>query len=144
VTSVQPQLRPSSDSLKFVGDALQKTYWESLHLLVRNAGFYFAITAALVGYVVTRNLSAPLTILVLWMSLATSVLTLVVGWIATRSIFEVVRLIEVVMRQSSEGVLSTEDMDHLFVRWRTVLWAFAIGGTTLIILICIGIVTLLA
>jgi hypothetical protein len=121
----------------------QKTYWDAATLSVKCAAFYFAILAALVGYVVTQRLPGRVGDLALVIGLVTSGLTVVVAFIAVRTMYRCLNLLERLMIKETGAVIDGSEIRILFSRWRCTVWAFSLGGLALTGMFIAGILVLL-
>jgi hypothetical protein len=132
---------PGGDA-KLLSDFLQKTYWDAANLVFKGTAFYFAILAALIGYVFTQRVPPRVAELTLWMGVATSLLAFITAVVSGRTLYRCITLLEQLMTEQSGAVVNRSALRGLFSRWRTTVWTFSICGSLLMLMFIVGIVIL--
>ncbi len=142
-SSALPTSCHNPEFIKFSCDLLQTALWEAAGLLTKGMAFCMAITAGLVGYVVSKDLPSPLPQLVLGAGIGTLLLFSVLAghWIsglkATASALE--RLVE----SLSPEEFGSSPVRLSFAKFRAVAKTFAVCAILEVAMLIFGMVLLL-
>jgi hypothetical protein len=132
------QERNYVDTIRFIHEFQQKTYWEGVGMLTRVMAFYLAVTSFLFGYILTKGLSPRLSVLFVGVAVAVSTIFLVVlvawAWGLTRIVDLLDSLTLGLDRQAYEDLR----MKAQFRTWRRINRVVIVGTVLVVVVIIAG------
>jgi len=145
----QPLLAEDSESasdidlLKHLHEWERKNYWDAVNVFSKAMTFYLAIAAAVLGYLLTRDLPPPFPRDIAWAGLIISVaflVALVTGVIGVLRQLDRLRQLDVAVTGALQRVQVGPGMH---ADWRQVVVVMATCSTVLIFVIMIGLALIL-
>lgn len=136
-----PQQDP--EFVKFACEVLQKGLWEGSNLLTKGMTFCLAITAGLVGYVVTKNLPSPVVQMIVGAGIGTLLLfsILAAHWIS--GIITTVNALEQLVESLAPELYKKSPVPPVFAKMRSVRRTFAVCAILEIGMLASGMAALL-
>jgi hypothetical protein len=129
--------------LRYVHKSQQKWLWELANALIKGTAFYFAITAALIGYALSKNLSIQLQRLVLISGIVISVLFLIAAGACIWGMFRSIASVKRTFKLLSSGVIEDDELQGYFSAAKKVLWIAVICSGIVFTIFIIGMAALL-
>ena len=121
----------------------QTHYWDSCKLLAQAWAFYYAIMAALIGYVMTRNLPRALSTRLVVGAMAITVVQVLGATIWGWGLLKVVAILEGLNREVSKSLFNELELRNAFLRWRRVQVVVMGGSAVVAAFIFVGLTFLL-
>jgi hypothetical protein len=132
----------SVEAVKFVYEAQIKWFWQMLDALIKGAAFYLTITAAVIGYVLAKELPASVQRSILIIGILTSILFIVAAISCCRGLHACLTPIEKSITAFDPNVASTMNLPHVFVVMRRVMWTVVVCSFAVFVMILIGMLVL--
>ncbi|HEX8473000.1 MAG TPA: hypothetical protein VF666_03125 [Pyrinomonadaceae bacterium] len=120
-----------ADGLKFIYESQQKWFWQMLDALIKGSAFYLTITAAIIGYVLSKDLPPSLQRSILILGIITSVLFIIGATACARGLHACLTPLENSLKDVNLELAVSMNLSHVFSVMRRVMW---------IVVICSGIV----
>jgi tetrahydromethanopterin S-methyltransferase subunit C len=130
------------DALKFMYESQQKWFWQMLDALIKGAAFYLTITAAVIGYVLAKELPATVQRSILIIGILTSVLFVIAATACCRGLHACLTPIEKSIKSLDVEVAEGLNLPHVFTVMRRVMWAVAVCSFLVFIMILVGMIIL--
>lgn len=137
---VEPE--SSVEAVKFVYEAQIKWFWQMLDALIKGAAFYLTITAAVIGYVLAKELPASIQRSILIIGILTSILFIVAAIACCRGLHACLTPIEKSITTLDPSVASTMNLPHVFAVMRRVMWTVVVCSFAVFVMILIGMLVL--
>lgn len=128
------------DLLKHLHEWERKNYWDAVNVFSKAMTFYLAIAAAVLGYLLTRELQPPLPRDIAWAGLIISTGFLIAFTVGVQGVLRQlarVRQLDVAVAAALE---QSEVGPGLHDEWRRVVVVMAAGSVLLIVVIMAGLV----
>jgi hypothetical protein len=119
------------DALKFIYESQQKWFWQMLDALIKGSAFYLTITAAIIGYVLSKDLPASLQRSILMLGIITSVLFIVGATACARGLHACLTPLEKSLIDVNPELAVEMNLPHVFSVMSRMMW---------IVVICSGMV----
>lgn len=126
------------EAAKVLLGSWQTHYWDSSKLLAQAWAFYFTIMAALIGYIMTRDLNSALTARLISGAMAITVVQILGATIWGWGLLKLVAIIEALNVEIGRSLFTELELRSTFVRWRAVVAMVLIGSATVAAIILIG------
>jgi hypothetical protein len=130
------------EDLRFVYEAQIKWFWQMLDALIKGAFFYLTITAAVIGYVLAKELPVSTQKWILTIGIITSALFIIAAVGCCRGLHACLTPIERSISALNPSVASSMNLPHVFIVMRRVMWTVVICSFTVFVMILVGMVIL--
>jgi hypothetical protein len=125
------------DTLKFLYESQQKWFWQTLDALIKGGAFYLTITAAILGYVLSKDLPGSLQRSILIIGIITSVCFIIGATACARGLHAYLTPIEKSLKSLSPAAAGDLNLPHVFVVMRRVMWVVVICSAIVFIMFTI-------
>lgn len=113
-----------------------------LDALIKGAAFYLTITAAVIGYVLAKELPVAVQRSILIIGIITSVLFIIAAIACCRGLHACLTPIEKSIKNLNADVAESMNLSHVFSVMRKVMWTVVICSFLVFFMILIGMVIL--
>lgn len=125
-------------------DFAQKAYWDGVNLLFKAVGFYFAILAFLVGYIVSQKPAPGVTRITLAAGIGASILAYAVLLDGARGLSSCAKLIQDIVKHQDPTFAEKLQLDVFFSGWQALIRRTRIAFCILILMFVVGMMALIA
>src|SRR5215217_7972059 len=102
-----------ADALKFIYESQIKWFWQMLDALIKGAAFYLTITAAVIGYVLAKELPPAVQRSILIIGIMTSVLFIIAAIACCRGLHACLTPIEKSIESLNIEVAKNMNLPHV-------------------------------
>ena len=127
-----------SEAIKILHDTWHSHFWDSAKLLAQAWAFYLTIMAALIGFILTRNLAPWIEDRLLLAGLVISVIHLVGFWLWGRATARLAWTLEHLTRELNRSAFAEFGFDGVFLRWKTTQRIVIVNSATIVLTIIVG------
>ena len=125
------------DALKFLYESQQKWFWQTLDALIKGGAFYLTITAAILGYVLSKDLPGSLQRSILIIGIITSVCFIIGATACARGLHAYLTPIERSLKSLDPATSDELNLPHVFAVMRNVMWVVVICSAIVFVMFTI-------
>jgi hypothetical protein len=134
VPGARPPAEGDLDTLRHLHNAERANYWDAANLLAKSMAYYLAISAAVLGYVLTQKLDPPLPRLIVFAGLTISTGYIVALSAGVWGLFRQMKLVDAL-----GSALATSAVDPSYLTFQT-NWRGAVGVIAACTFLFVGVV----
>lgn len=114
------------DTQKFLYESQQRWFWQTLDALIKGGAFYLTITAAILGYVLSKDLPGSLQRSILTIGIITSLCFIIGATACARGLHAYLTPIEKSLQSLNPVMAEEMNLPHVFTVMRNVMWIVVI------------------